>query len=218
MKDDRDRRRYGRIELDEALPGAVGEVPVRVTDVSVTGFRVLHEARFPPGEAKQIRIEWEGQTLRFAVHIARSTLFKLAASPGEKSIYQSGVNIDSAPDDSESVLRNLIADRVIRALEEQKDNARGVPPSLSKYTMKIGNSNRFRRCELIDGRWRKSETPEPSQPESGFTISSDIDPMHIEMLCNTWERTSEEGRRLTRILAELSIRKNEGVTVRRYSP
>jgi len=76
----------------------------------------------------------------------------------------------------------------------------------------------LRRCEYIDGEWRKSETSRTQQPPNGFTISADVDLDHVEMLCETWETTTAEGRRLTQLLAELSISREEGVPVRRYVP
>jgi hypothetical protein len=76
----------------------------------------------------------------------------------------------------------------------------------------------LRRCEFIDGEWRKSETIRPQQPPNGFTISADVDPDHVAMLCDTWENTTAEGRRLTQLLAELSISRAEGIPTRRYVP
>lgn len=208
-----DRRRYGRIDLEEPLPAYVGEIPVRVADLSLVGFRLLHDLRFPPGDPKQIRLRWEGSDMRFTVSVIRSTMVRV----GDRNVYQTGVRIDSAVDESEQLLRDFIAGRIIRALEEQKANARGIPP-LNGYTYQVGKSGRLRRYEMIDGRWRKLETVDATQPPAGFTISADIDPMHVDMLCKTWERSDEEGRRLTQILAQLSIRKTEGTPTRRYVP
>lgn len=212
-----ERRQYGRITLDQPLQGWVGDVPVEILEASVTGFRVVHAMRFPPGNAKQIRVLWGTREMRFDCQIVRSMLFRLASSPSEKSVYQSGIRLDEAYDDSEKTLRDLIADRVIRALEEQKANWRGIAP-IGGYVYQVGKSNRFRRCEWIEGRWRKSDTTQPQQPESGFTVSAELSPAQIDLLCQTFEKTDDEGRRLTRILAELSIRKGEGTAVRRYEP
>ena len=38
------------------------------------------------------------------------------------------------------------------------------------------------------------------------------------MLCKAYEAMGTEGRRLTKMLAELSIRKTEGTPTRRYVP
>lgn len=212
-----ERRQYGRITFEQPLQGWVGETPVEVLEASVTGFRVIHGARFPPGEARQIRIQGGAREMRFSCQVIRSMLFQLAQNAGEKSVYQSGIRIEAALGDSETVLRDLIADHVIRALEEQKANWRGIPPALD-YKYQVGKSDRFRRCEWIEGRWRRSDSVTSEQPHTGFTVSADLHPSQVDLLCKTFEGSNDEGRRLTRILAELSIKKTEGTPIRKYEP
>jgi hypothetical protein len=212
-----ERRRFGRIDLEEPLTGWIGDVRLDIVEVSVVGFRALHEVRFPPGEHHEIALTWQGREMRFACTMIRSTLFRLAKNAAEKSIYQSGIRIETGVGDSEQSLRDLIAYRVMRALEEQKANARGLPP-IGSYTYQVGKGDRFRRCELNGGRWRKFDTTRSEQPADGFTVSADIDPHQVDLLCQTYEAVSGEGRRLTKMLAELSIKKTEGTPTRRYVP
>ncbi|MGZ5476326.1 MAG: hypothetical protein ACXW29_08340 [Thermoanaerobaculia bacterium] len=190
---------------------------MRVIQVSVSGLRVEHEMRVMPAPRRRIRVLWDIETLEFNCVIARTTLHRLAHTATEKTIYHSGIRILEPIGDSEKLLRDLIAERVIKALEEQKANARGVFP-LNKYTYQVEKGDRFRRCELMGGAWRKTETTERLQPFNGFTVSAEVDPAHVELLCRTFEETTEEGRRLTQILAELSISKSEGTPTRRYVP
>ena len=211
-----ERRRYGRIVLDEPLTGQLGDARVRVMEVSVVGFRVAHEARVIPQPSYPLLVNWDGRELRMSVSIIRTTLTKLARNMNERSVYHSGLRIEDRKE-SDGVLRELIATRVMRALDEQKANARGIPP-LAAYMYQPGKGDRYRRCELVDGVWRKSETNRPVQPLNGFTISADLPANYVEMLCDTYAKTTFEGRRLTQLLAELSIRKDEGIPVRRYEP
>lgn len=212
-----ERRRYGRITLDQPLPGTLGDVRIRVLEVSVNGMRIAHESRLAPATTYPLKVNWNGLDLRFDAAVIRTTLAKLARDTSERSIYHSGVRIVDTTDVSGRALRELIAERIIRALDEQKANARGIPP-LAAYMYQPGKGDRYRRCEYIDGLWRKSETTRPVQPVNGFTISAEVDPHHVELLCKTYEQTTSEGRRLTKMLAELSISKNEGIPVRRYEP
>jgi hypothetical protein len=53
---------------------------------------------------------------------------------------------------------------------------------------------------------------------NGFTISAEEDPEHIAILCETYLSTDAEGRKLIKIMSELSISKAEGIPTRRYSP
>lgn len=212
-----ERRRYGRIRLETPLPAEFAGTRARVLQISVAGLLIAHEGKIATATTHELTIDWEGTTLAFTCRVVRSTLWRLAKSSGEKSIYHSGLRITDASGDASLRLRELLAERIIRALEEQKANARGIPP-LAAYMYQPGKGELYRRCEFIDGVWRKSETIRPDQPANGFTVSAEVEPAHVDILCRTWETTTTEGRRLTQLLAELSIDKTEGVPVRRYVP
>lgn len=212
-----ERRRYGRIRLDEPLPGTLDAFRVRIIEIAVAGFRIAHETRFAPAQFYDLVIDWHGRVIRLRCSIVRTTLWRLAKNLGERSIYHSGLRIVEAYDDGLAVLRELMAERIIRAIDEQKANARGIPP-LAAYMYQPEKGELYRRCELVAGTWRKTETIRPTQPANGFTVSADVDPAHVDLLCETWEKTTDEGRRLTRLLAELSVSKAEGIPTRRYIP
>lgn len=214
----RERRQYGRIDLEQPLRGFLDEFPVRVIEVSVTGMRVEHDVRIVPAATRKIRVDLQGKTLQFGCVVARSTIVHLARTPLEKSSYHSGIRILDPVGESETYLRDFIAERVVRALEEQKANARGIPPPLSHLTFQVGKGDRLRRCELVDGAWKKTDTTSRQQPANGFTVSAELEMETVDLLCTTFENTSEEGRRLTQMLAELSINKSEGTPTRRYVP
>lgn len=199
------------------MPAEFAGTRSMVLEISIVGFLIAHEGKIASGTTQPLAVEWQGQQLRFSCRVVRSALFRLAKSAGERSIYHSGLRIVEAPGESGALLRELLAERIIRALEEQKANARGIPP-LAAYMYQPGKGDLFRRCELIDGTWRKTETIRTQQPPNGFTVSADVEAEHVDLLCRTWEMTTEEGRRLTQLLAELSIRKSEGVPTRRYVP
>jgi hypothetical protein len=190
---------------------------VRIMEISLVGFRIAHETRYSPGDTHKLVMDWDGTHIEADSSIIRSTIFRLAKTSSEKTLYHSGLRIERASDDHRIRLRELIAERIIRAIEEQKANAHGVPP-LAAYMYQPGKGDLYRCCELVNGVWRKRETSHPEQPAIGFTISADIDSKEVELLCRTWENTTNEGRRLTQLLAELSISKMEGVPVRRYEP
>ena len=54
------------------------------------------------------------------------------------------------------------------------------------------------------------EPPEPSdlptQPLNGFTVAAYEDEQELQALCRAWEVADSEGRRLIRLVAELSAR------------
>lgn len=212
-----ERRRFGRIRLDSPLHGLLHESRVRIMELSITGFRIAHETRFAPNQPYELVIDWEGRRIHLVCSVVRTTLWRLAKSLGERSIYHSGLRVVESFDESFNTLRELMHERILRALDEQKANARGIPP-LAVYMYQPEKGELYRRCEFVNGVWRKTETIRSNQPTHGFTISAEVDPIHVDMLCETWEHTTTEGRRLTQMLAELSISKGEGVPTRRYVP
>lgn len=212
-----ERRRYGRIRLDDPMRARFGDADVRIIELSVVGFLIAHEGRLDTGTIRHFSVEWQGRTIALECSVARSSLYRLGKSLGSKSIYHTGLRIIRFENDGFPRLRELIADRILRALDEMKANARGIPP-LAAYMYQPGKGELFRRCELVEGAWRKSETIRPNQPPEGFTISAEVDDEHIDLLCDTWEHTTYEGRRLTQLLAELSISTSEGIPTRRYVP
>jgi hypothetical protein len=213
-----ERREYGRIRLEQPLKGLFGTDEVRVLEVSVAGFRVAHQTPLEPETTRSLVLEWDGVRMEMDCRIIRTKLVRLAKLPGERSLYQSALQIVEYSGNARTELRNFIAERVIRALDEQKANARGVPPLAAYMHHQTKTGQLYRRCELIEGSWRKSETTLAAQPANGFTISAQVAPEYVEMLCQTWESSTEEGRRLARQLAELSIQTTEGIPTRRYDP
>lgn len=193
--------------------------PVRILELSIVGFLVAHELRLATEETYRFVVEWQGTKIELECLIVRSTLWRLGKTMGERSIYHSGLRIVDVSRPMFDHLRELIAERVMRALEEQKANARGIPPLAAyMYRFQPEKGELYRRCELVNGEWRKTETIRSSQPLNGFTVSAEVEPGLVDMLCRTWESTTAEGRRLTRLLAELSVSKVEGVPTRRYVP
>ena len=188
-----------------------------ISEISLNGIRLMHDQRLQPVQTHQIRFQWQQFTIRLRGEVMRTTIKKLAKRPGETSVYESGIRITEAVGESDSLLRDMIADFVVRSINEQLANARGVPP-LAAYSYQTGKGDRFRRCEFVNGAWRKVETTDPEQPANGFTISAEVEPHELDMLCRTWELCNAEGRRLTQILAQLSISKKEGIPTRRYLP
>lgn len=212
-----ERRRYGRIRLDDPLRGRFGDAPVRVTELSITGALISHEGKFAKGEERPLLVQYETELMEMDCAVARTSLQRLAKNLGDRSIYQSGLRIVGFAGDGFQRLRRVLSDRIVRALEEQKANAHGIPP-LNAYMYQPEKGELLRRCELIEGEWRKSETIRRQQPPNGFTISAEVDLDHVALLCQTWEQTTTEGRRLTQLLAELSISSAEGIPTRRYVP
>ena len=213
-----ERRKVQRVKLTRPLPGRCGQARVYLVDASVEGIRIAHQGILPAaGQPVRLEFDWEGQHIEIECAVVHNTLFRLAKSAQEKSVYQAGLRITEALGDSRAVLRQLVADCVARALDEQKANARGVPAEAAQ-SFQTGKGTEYVRCELIDGTWRRTSTTRPDQPPNGFTISAEEDRAQVEMLCQAFETSDSEGRKLIQTMAQMSISKSEGVPTRRYSP
>ncbi len=179
---------------------------------------MAHQGIIPPmGKSLRLEFDWEGRHIDVQCTVVHNTLFRLAKSAEEKSVYHAGLEITEAAGESLAVLRQLVADCVARALDEQKANARGIPAEAA-LSFQTGKGTEYVRCELVDGTWRRTSTTRPDQPQNGFTVSAEEDRAQVEMLCQTFESSDAEGRKMIQTLARMSISKSEGVPTRRYSP
>ena len=196
----------------------VGVARVYILDLSLDGARIAHQGSMPaPGRECVLEFDWEGNKIELRCEVTRNTLERLSKSAEEKSVYHAGLRIVEADRHSRNGLRTMIAGIVARALDEQKANARGIPAEAAQC-YQTGKGTEFLRFELVGGAWRRTATTRPEQPAHGFTISANEDREHIEMLCHTFANSDEPGRKLIKMMAELSISKTEGIPTRRYNP
>jgi hypothetical protein len=210
--------KYQRVTLARPLPARTATGKVFLVDLSRTGVRVAHQGAVPAmGQICRLEFDWEDRAVVLDCKVMRNELVKLARSAAEKSIYHAGLHIEQAHGDSDATLRELIADVVARALDEQKANARGIPAEAAQV-FQTSKGTDYLRCELVDGTWRRTATTRPDQPQNGFTVSADEDRQQIEMLCDTFAKADVQGQKLIRTMAELSISRAEGIPTRRYKP
>lgn len=213
-----ERRRLQRVKLLEPLPAKIDAQRVFILDVSRTGMRVAHqESVGAPGERRIVELEWDGRRVAIDCTLTHSHVQRIGTAAYARSIYHSGFTIAAASPESEEVLRAMIAWHVERALDEQKANARGIPAAAAQC-FQTGKGTEYLRFELLNGAWRRTATTRPDQPAHGFTISAEEDREHIEMLCHTFANSDEPGRKLIKMMAELSISQDEGIPTRRYTP
>ena len=211
------KREFERVHFEHPIPAQLSGQAVAVIDLAIGGARLLGTSRVKPTSAHELRIDWSGESIILKCSVTRCVIQTFATKPDAKSTYEIGVRILDTVGDSDRKLHHLIGEFVLRAIDEQRANWNGVPP-IGPYVHIEGKSGRYRRCQYFNNDWNVTETTQPEQPINGFTVSAEVSPRYIQMLCQTWEKTDDEGRRLTRILAELSINKAEGVPTRRYIP
>jgi hypothetical protein len=214
-----ERRSLQRVRLVQPLRASVDGKKAFIVDVSLRGLRLLHQDDL--GEASHVctvQTEWDGYPLHLRCSVVRTVLHRTSDTTGRPQ-YHSGLNILEAVGVSSIALKRLIEHHVERALDEQKANARGVPPQIAAHSIHPGTATAFVRHELNLGRWREVNTATGVQPEQGFTISAQTPRAEVEMLRRAYESaTTASERAMIRRLAALSISPTEPVPVRRYTP
>lgn len=208
-----------RVRLTQPLRATVDGTRIFIVDLSLHGLRVMHQDDIGSvGASVVVRAEWDGVRIELHCKIVRTALHRAADGARGRALYHSGLSIAQTAGASDITLRRLIEHHVERALDEQKANARGIPP-LAAQSIQTGAPTTYVRHEYTLGRWREVMTPTPAQPESGFTISAEHSAAEVEMLRHAYERAATNSDRATiRRLAALSLSSGEIVQARRYVP
>lgn len=209
-----------RVHLPQPLRGTIDGVKVFLVDVSLNGVRVMHQEDVGSVSSECVlRAEWDGHSMLLHCTIVRTAMHRPANRKGERTLYHSGLAIDHAAAGSARTLQRLVEHHVERALDEQKANARGIPPPLAAQSMQTGTSTTYVRHEYVMGRWREVMTAISNQPDNGFTICATTTPAEVDMLRRAYETaTTAADMAMIRRMAALSVSAAEVVQARRYTP
>ena len=190
-----DRRVYQRLTLSEPLDGWFGDFSVRLVDVSASGAQIEHDEPIPGDARALLRFFWRGQEVEILAETARL-------------IHENRCGVRFL-EESEA-LRMLIGTSAADVLLALEANARGdraanVVGDETLTSAWRSHASGYIRWELEDGHWTPHHAHAPDQPENGFTISASESDEQVAMLRRTYETGDAEARRLTRMLAELSV-------------
>ena len=218
---DQDRRQCQRVALLKPVACQIGDKTGFVFNVSVHGALVAWETRElgdPSGTDVILRFEWHGRPVSINSRIVHSTIENRETRAGTRKIRKAGIDFIKYLGGSEAVIQAIVAEHVERALDEQKANARGIPP-LAASSFQAGTHHRgFICCRLRDGQWSRTPTKSPNQPSDGFTVSVHESIQQIRLLCESYESSDQANRDLIRKMSELSLSQKDGVPTRRYEP
>jgi hypothetical protein len=203
-------RRIARVSLPNPIAAMACGKSVHIVDASVRGVRLWHSTLFSEQRECPIAFEWEGKQVEFVAQLRWTKLQR------GRNLYQSGLEIDHIDPLSRRALHSLVESYVRLALDDQKANARALPPPERKAAP-VTRTNLYARYELLHGIWQKSTTEDPRQPNSGFTVPANESPRHIDLLRAAYSAADPSLREMIRRLAELSIL-NPDTTPQRYVP
>ncbi len=198
------------------MSAKLGELRSWVLELSLGGAKVLAEKGLPIGERTTCSFAWEGQHLRYDVEVIESETSTIQRFG--KNLRQVVIVFLKAGGESDAVLRGLIESQILRALDEQKSNARGVPPLAPTFVPSPQHSDGY-ICYRLRGRtWDKTNIASAEQPSDGFTLSAREKSEEVDLLCRNYMAGSSETRRMIRKMAELSVSSAQGIPTRKYIP
>jgi hypothetical protein len=210
-----DRRRLERVHLHEPAPGRIGTMEIFVIDVSLQGLLIAHQRPLGAiGSAHHVAFHWRGERVEMECEVVGTELQRVGKASFSKTLYHSAMKLTVA---TPQLLRDIVQWHVERALDEQKANARGVPP-LAAQSFQTGKGGQYVRHELANGIWKAATTTDPAQPKGGFTISIEETKQEVAMLRAAYEQGDFEARQMIRKMAAMSISTAEGIPTRRYTP
>jgi hypothetical protein len=196
-----ERREFQRLTLTPPISGTLASAPVSIVEVGVLGARVQHskpiEDRTP-----ELHFTYSGNDIGIKCELIRT--FAGVSEAG----MQSGLRFLGAIGDSGDRLRDMLGVLVMKEIDRRRTSP-GNTPLPSKN---VDGDNTVRGadagflCYRFDnGKWNKRAVFLPEQPNAGFTVARVSDSDEMKRLCRVYEASDEEGRRLIRLFAELSI-------------
>ncbi len=197
-----ERREFQRLHLTRPVDGWFGDYAVRLLDVSANGALIEYDEEvLPDGARALLRFYWRG------------TAVELMAETVRREHGQSGL---SFLETSEPLLE-LIAQSAREILRAQEANARGrrddnLVSADETLTAASAGARGMMKGFVVwtltsAGQWKMTSSLLPDQPENGFTVAAGETPEQVEMLRNSYASGDAEGRRMIRMLAELSVAK-----------
>lgn len=207
-----DRRQFQRLRLSKPILATMGDQNSLILDVGMTGAFIEHYGVLSSGDRFHLKFRWHGEEVEYLCQVARSTVVRTPGGDGQSVVSHSGVRFVEAVGDSESRLQDMMAFFVGRILAAQKSNAAAHDDAEGALVLEqLGDARRTRSrgyitYRLYGNRWWREATKSSDQPDNGFTVAAHEDQDDLEVLCGAYENADDEGRRLIRLVAELSAR------------
>lgn len=207
-----DRRKFQRLELQKPILATMRGQNALVLDIGMAGALIEHYGEASHGERFPLVFRWQGDDVDLECEVVRSQVVRTPAGDGKSTLSHTGVRFVSPSGVAAERLQDLIVTFVGRILAAQKANAaaEGRVSAGESILATLGEARRARTrgfvsYRLKDATWWRVPSEDPAQPADGFTVSAWENEDEVETLCKTYENADEEGRRLIRMVAELSV-------------
>lgn len=198
-----------RLRLGKPILGMIDGENALILDIGVTGAFVEHYGQVKLGDRLKLLFRWKATDVEYICEVARTNVVRKTASA---VVSHSDLMFVQPMGEAETHLNDMVASLVGKILSAQKANLTPTDDMQSAAVLAdVGGARRARARGYVsyrfrDGSWTRSFTDSPAQPEDGFTVAGYEDEAELQTLCDTYAAADEEGRRLIRVVAELSAR------------
>ncbi len=198
-----ERREFQRLGVSTPIPATLATTPVSILEIGVLGARLQHSTEIDDAYA-ELRFSYNGNEIHMKCELIRTM-------PGHTrypdSGLQSGVRFLAAVGESGDRLREMLGELVSGEINarRQQGTAAFQATSVDGDNTVRGKDAGFVCYRFENSKWNKRAVFLPEQPSSGFTVAQSSDAEEIQRLCHVYEASDEEGRRLIRVFAELSV-------------
>jgi len=192
-----ERREFQRLVIHPPIAASLGGAQLSLIEIGVLGARVAHSAQLP-NNANELRFADAGRDVTLRCEVVRT----IEGSAG----MESGIRFVAAVGASGDHLRAMLARLVNAALESRRGTGALPIESAVDGDKTIRGKDAGYVCYRIEnGVWRKRAVFLPEQPVVGFTVARGLDGEELQRLQRVYQASDDEGRRLIRLFAELSV-------------
>lgn len=189
-----ERRVYQRLTLTEPIDGWFGDFAIRLIDVSATGALVEYDDPIPDDARALLRFFWRSRE----IEVLAETVRTIERRSGLKFLEENDALCQAIAASAKELLLAFDAN----ARGDRAANVVGEETITSAWRRPLAGFVRW----IYDGaQWQSEHASDSNQPAEGFTIAAAEPPEQVALLCQTYESGDAEARRLTRMLAELSV-------------
>lgn len=202
-----DRRKFERLRLPKPILALLDGENALILDIGISGAFIEHYGKTKAGERFTLLFRWKGTDVEFVSEVAHTVIVRKTES---SEVSHTGLRFTQPIGEAEKRLNDMVGTFVGKVLAAQKANAVATQPSDSAL-IDLGGARRSRTRGFLtfrfqDGKWSREISESPVQPSNGFTVAGYEEDDELESLCQAYETADEEGRRLIKLVAELSAR------------
>ena len=194
-----ERREFQRLHLTHPTSATLAGTAVRLVEIGILGARVQHGDAIG-GDYAELRFTHRAKDIVMKCELVRSN-----TAAGQNGL-ETALRFLAAVGESGDLLRNMLAELVMRELDFRRTHPGSVEVETIDGDKTVRGSDAGFLCYRFEsGAWTRRRVFLPEQPAVGFTVARTEDSSEMQRLCRVFEASDEEGRRLIRLFAELSV-------------